>query len=177
MSRTVDFMLILPFALPSVVTGIALIRFYNAPFLNFIYASPLIILIAYLMRYLFIAEKILHNRLLQVPASFEQAALVSGAPKWEALWRITVPMVSDALFGAFVISFIFCVGELGTAIMVYPPGTSLLPIKIFTIMANAPQSLTSAMCLVALLFTGGVLGCFFALRYIVKVISSSYGRS
>jgi iron(III) transport system permease protein len=176
-SRFVDFLLILPFALPSVVTGIALIRFYNAPSLNFIYASPLIIIIAYLMRYAFIAEKMLHNRLLQVPGSFEQAALVSGATKWEALWRITVPLVSDALFGAFVISFIFCIGELGTAIMVYPPGTSLLPIKIFTIMANAPQSLTSAMCLVALLFTGCVLGCLFALRYIMKGISVSYGRS
>lgn len=173
----VDFMLILSFALPSVVTGIALIRYYNTPALNFIYTSPLIIIIAYLMRYLFVAEKILHNRLMQVPASLEQAALVSGASKWGALWQITVPLVADALFGAFVISFIFCMGELGTAIMVYPPGTSLLPIKIFTIMANAPQSLTSAMCLVALLFTGSVIGCFFILWYIKKGVTARYGRS
>lgn len=53
-----------------------------------------------------------------------------------------------ALFAAFVINFIFCLGELGTTIMLYPPGTEIMPIKVFTIMANAPQSLTSSMTLI-----------------------------
>jgi iron(III) transport system permease protein len=173
----VDFMLILSFALPSVVTGIALIKFYNTPLLNFIYAGPLIILIAYLMRYLFITEKIIHNRLAQIPKSYELAALISGANRWSVIRKIVLPLAAEALLGAFIISFIFCIGELGTAIMVYPPGTSLLPIKIFTIMANAPQSLTSAMCLVALLFTGAVISCLFFLWYLLKRASViRYGR-
>jgi ABC-type Fe3+ transport system permease subunit len=42
---------------------------------------------------------------------------------------------------------------LGTTIMIYPPGTELMPIKIFTIMANAPQALTSSMNLIVFLLT------------------------
>ncbi len=152
-----DFGLLWTFSLPSVVAGIALIRFYNTSFLYLIYASPAIILIAYLMRYVFIAERLLTNRLLQLPDSLEQAALIQGAGHWTYLRLILLPLVADALFGAFLISFIFCIGELGTTIMVYPPGTSLLPIKIFTLMANAPQSLVSSLCLVTLLFAGSVL--------------------
>jgi iron(III) transport system permease protein len=37
--------------------------------------------------------------------------------------------------------------------MVYPPGTELMPVKIFTISANAPQALTSSMTLINLAVT------------------------
>lgn len=165
---SIDFMLMLTFAIPSVVAGIALINYYNTPFLNLIYSTPAIIFIAYLMRFVFIAERILNNRLIQLPQSLEQAASICGAGNYLALRKITLPLMSDALIGAFAISFIFCIGELGTTIMVYPPGTALLPIKIFTIMANAPQSLTSAMCLIVLLFTASVLGVIFGLWQLIK---------
>jgi iron(III) transport system permease protein len=172
----IDFMLLGTFCIPSVVAGIALISYYNTPFFNLIYASPGIILIAYLMRYTFIAERLLMNRLLQLPESLEQAARIHGAGTGTYLRRILLPLSAQALFGAFIISFIFCLSELGTVIMVYPPGTSLLPIKIFTLMANAPQSLISSLCLVTLLFTGSVLGLLFSGWYFIrKGIGGAYG--
>ncbi|MDO1449608.1 iron ABC transporter permease [Rhodocytophaga aerolata] len=164
----IDFMLMLTFAIPSVVAGIALINYYNTPFSNFIYATPAIIFIAYLMRFVLVAERILNNRLIQLPQSLEHAASICGAGNYLTLRKITLPLMSEALMGAFIISFIFCIGELGTIIMVYPPGTALLPIKIFTIMANAPQSLTSAMCLIVLLFTTSVLGGILGLWQLIK---------
>ncbi len=83
---------------------------------------------------------------MQLPVAFEQAAALSGARDWTTFRVIVLPLLADAWFGAFLVSFIFCIGELGTAIMVYPPGTSLLPIKIFTLIANAPQGFNQ--CLV-----------------------------
>ncbi len=144
------------------VAGIALISYYNTSFFNLVYASPTIIIIAYLMRYVFVAERIIHNRFLQLPESLEQAARIHGASTGTYIRRILLPLSAQALFGAFIISFIFCLSELGTSIMIYPPGTSLLPIKIFTLMANAPQSLISSLCLVTLLFTALVLGLLFS---------------
>jgi iron(III) transport system permease protein len=169
-------MLLTAFCIPSVVAGIALINFYNTRWLNAIYASPAIVIIGYVMRYAFVAERIIENRLLQLPPSLEQAARIHGAGTWTYLRRILLPLSAPALFGAFVISFIFCLSELGTTIMVYPPGTSLLPIKIFTLMANAPQALTSSLCLVTLLFTAGVLGLLFLGRHLAgKGIRGAYG--
>ncbi len=56
--------------------------------------------------------------------------------------------------------FVCLLGSSGcgkTTILVYPPGTSVAPIKVYTIMANAPQSLTSAMSLIVLMITLVVL--------------------
>ena len=66
-----------------------------------------------------------------------------------------------SLFISFMISFIFSLGELGTTIMIYPPGTEIMPIKVFTIMANAPQSLTSSMVLIIFSITLLIITSFF----------------
>jgi ABC-type Fe3+ transport system permease subunit len=150
--KTADFLLLLVFAVPAIVTGIALAKFYNTPSLNLIYGSSLIILIAFTARFLFISEKIIANSMMQIPASFQEAALLMGASPLYVFRKITFPLLFEALFTSFFIILIFCIGELTTVIMVYPPGISLLPVRIFTLMANAPQSTVSAMCLVALLF-------------------------
>ena len=151
--KTADFLLLLVFAVPALVTGIALAKFYNTPSLNLIYGSSLIILIAFTARFLFISEKIIASSMMQIPASFQEAALLMGASPLYVFRKITLPLLFEALFTSFFIILIFCIGELTTVIMVYPPGISLLPVRIFTLMANAPQSAVSAMCLVALLFT------------------------
>ncbi len=104
-------------------------------------------------RFIFIAEKLIANAIKQIPLSFEESAKLIGANFFIRIKKILFPLISDGLFGAFLIGFIFCLGELGTTILVYPPGTSLMPIKVYTIMANAPQSLTSAMSLIVLLIT------------------------
>ena len=151
--KVIDFLLLMAFAVPAIATGISLARFYNTPALNFIYSSSLIVLIAFTARFLFISEKIIANSLMQIPPSFKEAAQMMGASPLYAFRKITFPLLSEALFTSFFIILIFCIGELTTVIMVYPPGISLLPVRIFTLMANAPQNAVSAMCLVALLFT------------------------
>jgi iron(III) transport system permease protein len=172
----IDLMLLGAFCIPSVVAGIALIGFYNTPLLHAVYASPAIVIIAYVMRFTFLAERIIRNRLLQLPESLEQAARIHGAGTWTYLRRILLPLSAQAIFGAFIISFIFCLSELGTVIMVYPPGTALLPIQIFTLMANAPQSVTSSLCLVSLLFTAMVLGLLLGGWHLArKKLGGAYG--
>jgi ABC-type Fe3+ transport system permease subunit len=148
-----DYLLLTVFAVPSIATGIALTKFYNTPALNFIYSSSLIILIAFTARFVFISEKIIANGLMQIPSSYQEAALMMGASPFYTFCNIIFPLLAEALFTSFFIMLIFCMGELTTVIMVYPPGISLLPVSIFTRMANAPQSTVSAMCLMALLFS------------------------
>ena len=66
-----------------------------------------------------------------------------------------------SLFTAFVLSFILCLGELGATVMVYPPGMELMPVKTFTISANAPQALTSSMTLINMGLTMLLILLFF----------------
>ena len=119
--KTADFLLLLVFAVPAIVTGIALAKFYNSPSLNLIYGSSLIILIAFTARFLFISEKIIASSMMQIPDSYLEAATLMGASSFYTLRRITFPLLFEALFTSFFIILIFCVGELTTVIMVYPP--------------------------------------------------------
>ena len=157
----INFILLLTFGIPSIVLGISLIKFFNTPDLNFIYSGFWIIIIAYLGKFIFISQKLIANSIGQIPASLEESAKLIGANFFTRMYKIVLPLISSSLFTAFIISFIFCLGELGATILVYPPGTSLMPIKIYTIMANAPQSLVSAMSLIVLLITLVALGILF----------------
>lgn len=153
--------LLLTFIVPSTVLGIALIRYYNLPILNFIYGSSLILLIAYLGKFGFIASRIIGNGIKQIPVSLEEAAVVMGIPSWKIFLRISLPLMIPSLFAAFVLSFILCLGELGATMLVYPPGTELMPVKTFTISANAPEALTSSMTLINLGVTVLLILLFF----------------
>ncbi len=151
--------LLFVFAVPAIVTGVSLILFYNTPSLNFIYSSTLIILIAFSARFLFISVKIISDSLQQIPVSFTDAAYMMGAGPFYIFRKITLPLLGEALFTSFFIILIFCLNELSTVIMVYPPGISLLPVTIFTRAANSQQHVVSGMSLVALMFTIVILLC------------------
>jgi len=139
------------FAIPSTILGISLIKFYNQPTLNFIYSSYAIILIGYVGKFAFIAAKIIGNTVRQLPKSLDESAEIMGISYGVRLRKIVLPMLLPSIFIAFIVGFILSLGELGITIMLYPPGTEIMPIKVFTIMANAPESLTSAMVWVVLM--------------------------
>jgi ABC-type Fe3+ transport system permease subunit len=147
-SKYFDFLLLIIFAIPSVVYGISLIYYYNNSLLSFIYSSYAIIIIGYAGKFSFISSRLIGNSLKQIPVSFEEAATLQGIKPLKRFIKITIPLTLPSIFIAFVISFIFSIAETGTTIMVYPPGTEIMPVKVFTIMANAPQALTSAMTLI-----------------------------
>jgi len=140
---------LMTFIVPSTVLGVALIGFYNRPATNFIYTSSLILLITYTGRFGFISARIIGNGIKQIPVSLEEAAGIIGVSPIKRFFNISLPLLLPSVFTAFVLSFVLCLGELGTCIMVYPPGTELMPVKIFTIGANAPQALTSSMTLIS----------------------------
>ena len=158
--RAVHTILLVVFGVPSTVLGIGLIKFFNTPSLDFIYGSFWIIIVAYLGKFLFISHQLIANAIKQIPLSLEESATLMGASFWTRLTKITLPMIGNILFITFIISFIFSLGELGTTILVYPAGTSVMGIKLYTIMANAPQGLSSAMSLVIVAVTFLALGVF-----------------
>ena len=158
-----DWFLLIIFAIPSTIFGISLIKFYNQPILDFIYSSYAIIIIGYIGKFSFISAKLIGNAIKQIPNSLDEAAQIQGIPFFTRQKKILIPLIMPTLFVAFIISFIFSLGELGTTIMLYPPGTEIMPIKVFTIMANAPQSLTSSMTLIVFSITLLLISSFYFL--------------
>jgi len=153
LNKLFNWFLLIVFAIPSIIFGISLIKFYNQKGLEFIYSSAAIIIIAYVGKFAFISAKIIENAIRQIPKSLDEIAQIEGITFRNRILKVLLPLIMPALFSAFIISFIFNLGELGITIMLYPPGTEIMPIKVFTIMANAPQSLTSSMSLIVFSLT------------------------
>lgn len=141
MRGVVDLAWIVIFAVPSTVIGVGLIGLWNRPGpLSALYTSPAIIVVGYLARFLPIAALILAASVRQIPGSFEEAAEVAGSSWPRTFARIVFPQMRAGIIAAWVVCFIFAFGELGTTILVAPPGESTLPIRIYTIIANTPSS-------------------------------------
>ncbi|MCA1628204.1 MAG: ABC transporter permease subunit, partial [Acidobacteria bacterium] len=151
----VDLLFITIFAVPSTVVGVGLIGLWNrSGLLGAIYTSQAIIVVAYLARFVPIAALMLAASVRQIPVSVEEAAEVGGASWWRTFARIVLPQMRTGLAAAWVVSFIFCFGELGATLLVAPPGESTLPVRVYTIIANSPSSEVAAL---ALLQVGVVL--------------------
>ncbi|HSE36568.1 MAG TPA: iron ABC transporter permease [Blastocatellia bacterium] len=146
--RLADLVFIVLFAAPSTVIGVGLIGLWNRPGpFGEIYRSPLIIVIAYLARFGAVAALILAAAVRQVPASLEEAAEVAGAGWLRAFARIVFPQITAATTAALAVSFIFAFGELGATVLVAPPGESTLPVRVYTLIANAPSSQVASLAL------------------------------
>ncbi len=144
----VDLALIALFAVPGTVTGIGLIGLWNhADWRGEIYASPLIIVIAYVSRFAPVAALLLAASVRQIPVAFEEAAVIAGASWLRTFGRIVLPQMFAGISAAWVISFIFAIGEIGATALVAPPGESTLPVRVYTLVANTPASNLAALAL------------------------------
>ncbi|MBI3941037.1 MAG: iron ABC transporter permease [Acidobacteria bacterium] len=155
-SQSLDLLFILIFAVPSTLTGVGLIGLWNRPgFLGEIYTSRLMVLFGYLARFVPVAALLLAAYVRQIPASFEEAAVVAGAHWPRVFTRIVLPQLKTGLLAAWGIGFIFSFGELGVTVLVSPPGESTLPVRIYTLVANTPPSQLASL---ALMQVGVILG-------------------
>lgn len=165
--RSVDYLTIFLFTLPSTVVGIGLISLWNSPFSNFIYATPLIIIIGYIAQFSALGSRIMIANLAQIPKSMEEAAQVVGAGWLRRTTRITAPLAKRGLITAWLVSYVFCLRDTGITMMVYPPGQDTLPVRIYTLMANGTPEVIAALCVMMIAITLlplGVLGIVFRTR-------------
>jgi iron(III) transport system permease protein len=82
-----------------------------------------------------------------LPATWALAAGVHGISAWRYLWKVLLPFFAPSLLMSFVIATLLAGGDIVTTLLLHPPGASSLPLSIFTIMANAPESIVASLCL------------------------------
>jgi iron(III) transport system permease protein len=151
--RAVDGGTVLLFALPGTVIGVGLIALWNRPATNFIYGTPLMILLGYLAQYTALTGRVTVAGLTLVPASMEEAAAMAGAGWLRRLGGIVLPLVKRPLLAGWLLAYIFCLRDTGITMLVYPPGYDTLPVRIFTLMANGAPNLIAAACVLMIATT------------------------
>lgn len=148
-----DSLLILLLTLPGTVLGVGLILLWNRATTAWLYGSLLIIVLGYVARYTALATRIQGMALRQVPTSYEEAARLAQVRWGTEVLRIHAPTLKHSLMASWVIAFIFCLRDLDTTMTIYPPGQETLPVRIYTLMANSPESVVAALALMLILMT------------------------
>jgi iron(III) transport system permease protein len=159
--RIIDGLALFLFTLPGTVIGIGLIGLWNKPMTSVIYGTPAIIILGYLAQYSVLPMRITSATLAHIPRSLEDAARLSGASWFTTLMRVVAPLANRGLMAAWLISYVFCLRDLGISMIVYPPGYDTLPVRILTLAANGAPDLIAALCvilIVATLLPLGVVG-------------------
>lgn len=79
--------------------------------------------------------------------SWAQAAAVHGVPIRTYVRRVVVPFLLPAAAAAGLLAALLATADVSTVALLHPPGETSLPLAVFTIMANAPESLVASLCL------------------------------
>jgi putative spermidine/putrescine transport system permease protein len=126
---TVSLLIILPIALPGVVTGIALA---NACLTTF--GSQLGMLTLVVSHATFCIVTVFNNaiaRLRRVGGNLEEASMDLGAGTFRTFWSVTLPMLRSALLAGALLSFALSFDEIIVTTFTAGQGIQTLPIWIY----------------------------------------------
>lgn len=125
---TIAFALVLPIALPGVITGIALQTTFKTMGLNF---GLMTIIIGHATFCVVIAYNNVVARLRRLPRTPEEASADLGADSWLTFRHITLPGMATALLSGALLSFALSFDEIIVTLFTAGAGTQTIPIWIF----------------------------------------------
>lgn len=134
--RAVELVIELPYALPGVVLAIACILLFLKPLPLLgvsLYATPFIILFAYMARFLPLALKAPVAAMAQIEAHHEEAARLDGATLWQMLRYIVAPILAPAAMVSALMVFLIAFNELTVSALLWSSGTETLGVVLFSL--------------------------------------------
>lgn len=124
-----------PLVMPEVITGLALLLLFVA--LEHMTGWPngrgqTTITIAHITFAMAYVAIVVGARLKQMDRSIEEAALDLGAKPWKVFFLITLPIIGPSLAAGWLLSFTLSLDDLVIASFVSGPGSTTLPMVIFS---------------------------------------------
>ncbi len=158
-----------PLVMPDVITGLALLLLFVA--LEQAVGWPegrgmSTIAIAHITFSLAYVAVVVRSRLEQLDPSLEEAAMDLGARPWKVFALVTLPIIAPALAAGWLLAFTLSVDDLVIASFVSGPGSTTLPMVIYSSvrLGVSPQINALATIVVAIVTTGIVIAGLFLHR-------------
>lgn len=134
-----DFVVMLPIAVPAIVMAMGfLLVWVHTPF----YGTLLILLVAYITRYMPIAQRNIAAALLAVSPELEESARLSGASWLRTMLYVVIPLLKPGIAAAWLLLFIIFVRELGVSVLLYAEGTEVMSVVLYR-MSHEPVTIAA----------------------------------
>ena len=123
-----DYLSVMPLAIPGTALAFALVVAYlNWP-LNMLgfYGTPMILLVAYLARFVPIGVRNSQSGMLQIALELEEASRVFGAGEFTTLLKVSLPLLLPSIIYTWILVFILAIPELSASIILRGFGTQTI---------------------------------------------------
>lgn len=160
--RILNALIDMPFAIPTLVTGVMLVILYGPQGLfghwltlhgtDIVFAKPGIVLALLLVTYPFTVRSV-QPVLMSMSLDQEEAAYTLGASRWTTFWKIVLPAISPAILTGSLLTFARAIGEFGSIVVVsgnIPGRTLTAPVHIFGLIESEDRTGASALSILLL---------------------------
>jgi iron(III) transport system permease protein len=150
--QVLDFLAVLPGALPGVFVGVGFVLAFNRPPLELV-GTVWIIALALAFWHLPMGYQAAVATLKQIERSIEEAATNLGASGLRVLWDIYLPLLQRAFVGAFTVSFIRAVTNVSIVVFLVAPGNVVATFAILNMIGNGIWGAAAALTTMLLILT------------------------
>lgn len=140
-----DFLITVGSGTPSVVIALALIMTMSGKFGINIYNTMLIMVIAYMIKYMLMGMRTVVSAFSQVSPSLEEAAQISGAKWLRRLKDVVFPLIVPSIVAGWFLIFMPCFYELTMSNLLYSNNTKTLGVELFLYQTYHSQQTASAL--------------------------------
>ena len=129
--QIMDLLIMFPFVIPGAVLGISLIVAFNKEPL-ILTGMAAIMIIAFVVRKLPYTVRSGSAFLQQMDPSVEEASISLGVSPMKTFFKVTARLMAPGILSGAILSWITCINELSSSVMLYGGKTSTISVAIYT---------------------------------------------
>lgn len=149
-----DAALLVPLVMPEVLMGVALLLFFvmvKVPL------GLLSVTIAHAAFNVPLVMVVVRARLRKLDPHLEEAARDLGATPWQALRRVTLPLLRPAIAGAALLAFTVSLDDFVVTFFTAGPGATTLPLKVYSMIKTGISPEINALSALLVLVSMGLV--------------------
>jgi iron(III) transport system permease protein len=137
------------YAIPGVVIALSLLFIVNRSF-PILYATPLVVVMAYVLRHMPQAVRGSEAAVAQVSATLEEAGLMLGRTANQTFFKVTLPLALPGVLAGAALVFLTSLKELPATLLLRPAGFDTLAVRawIWAVDGSYVQAAPAALLLV-----------------------------
>lgn len=130
--QAVDFLSLIPMAVPGMVLGLAYIFFFNQPDnpLNMIYGTLLILVMSSIAHFYTVCHLSFKTAFKQIDKEFDQVALSVNRSRWDMLVKLYIPLSMPAISSVFLYLFVNAMTTVSAVVFLYASNTALASVAV-----------------------------------------------
>jgi iron(III) transport system permease protein len=160
-----QFLAMMPMAVPGLVLGIAYVFFFNAPNnpLNGLYHTMAILVINTVVHFYTVAHLTAMTALKQLDAEFEAVSASLKVPVYKTFARVTVPVCAPAALDISMYLFVNAMTTVSAVVFLYAPHTALASVAVLNMDDAGELASAAAMGMMIVYTSAAVRGLHFLL--------------